>query len=139
MRDWDGVQEGVGQAGEPWRIVEQFSARRSGLDAARQLKNEHWWFVMNNVSIGLLSAAEFEIARGMMSELSTHLSYDDWLDWRYGTFMGRSIGGEDAGLMTVGLAPFLEWCAHRGVRPSESALDAFAARSELARERRSAA
>ena len=93
---------------------------------------------MNNVSIGLLSAAEFEVARGMMSELSEHPSYDDWLDWRYGAFMGRSIGGEDAGLVTVGLAAFLEWCARQGVRPSELALDAFAARSEPARERRSA-
>jgi len=84
---------------------------------------------MNNVSIGLLSAGEFEVARGMMSELSAHPSYDDWLDRRYGMFMGRSIGGEDAGLVTVGLAPFLDWCARQGVRPSESTLDAFAARS----------
>ena len=85
--------------------------------------------VMNNVPIARLSAAEFEIARDLISGLSAHLSYDDWLDCRYGMFMGRSLGGVDAGLVTVSLEPFLEWCAQHGVRPSESALDAFAVQS----------
>jgi hypothetical protein len=84
---------------------------------------------MNNVPIALLSAAEFEVAHDLISGLSAYASYDDWLDWRYGMFMGRSLGGEDAGLVTVRLEPFLEWCAHHGVRPSESALDAFAVHS----------
>jgi hypothetical protein len=61
-----------------------------------------------------------------MGELSAHRSYDDWVDCRHGAFMGLSIGGEDAQLVTVGLGPFLEWCDDRGVRPSESNLDAFA-------------
>lgn len=81
---------------------------------------------MTNVSIAVLSAAEFEIARGLVSGLSAHLSYDDWLDCRYGMLMGRSLGGDDAHLVTVGLEPFLEWCVDEGVRPSESTLDAFA-------------
>ena len=51
-------------------------------------------FLMTNVSIGVLSAAEFEKTRGLISELSVHTSYDDWLDWRYGMFMGLSLGGE---------------------------------------------
>lgn len=81
---------------------------------------------MNNVLIALLSAAEFEIARHLISGLSACASYDEWLDRRYGTFMGRSLGGADTGFRTVGLEPFLEWCACHGVRPSELALDAFA-------------
>jgi len=81
---------------------------------------------MHNTPIALLSAAEFEIARDLISGLADHPTYDDWLDCRYGTFMGRSIGGEDAGLVTVSLVQFLTWCARGGVRPSESALDAFA-------------
>jgi len=92
---------------------------------------------MTNVSIAVLSAAEFEIARKLISELSAHLSYDDWLDCRYGTFMGRSLGGDDAHLVTVSLGPFLGWCDARGLRPSESALDAFAldlSRGEDARQ-----
>ncbi len=81
---------------------------------------------MTSISVAVLSAAEFDVARGLISDLSAHLSYDDWLDCRYGTFMGRSLGGDDAHLVTVSLEPFLEWCVDQGVRPSESALDAFA-------------
>lgn len=81
---------------------------------------------MNNVPMALLSAAEFEIARHLISGLSTCASYNEWLDRRYGTFMGRSLGGEDTGFTTVRLEPFLKWCACHGVRPSELALDAFA-------------
>jgi hypothetical protein len=84
---------------------------------------------MDNAAVALLSPTEFEIARGLISGLSEHASYDDWLDYRYGAFMGRSIGGEDAGLVTVSLKSFLEWCARDGVRPSESALDVFAVQS----------
>ena len=84
---------------------------------------------MTKVSIAVLPAAEFEIACELISDLSTHLSYEDWLDWRYGTFMGRSLAGEDAHLVTVILRPFLEWCDGRGLDPSESALDAFASAS----------
>ncbi len=96
-------------------------------------------FLMTNVSIGVLSAAEFEKTRGLISELSVHTSYDDWLDWRYGMFMGLSLGGEHAGLVTVNLEQFLEWCACNDLRPSESALDAFALRSGLRQESRPAA
>ena len=81
---------------------------------------------MSNVSIAVLSAAEFEIACRLVSGLSSHPSYDDWLDCRYGTLMGRSLGGDNAQLVTVSLGPFLEWCDDRGLRPSETALDAFA-------------
>ncbi|SRR5208337_2416772 len=96
-------------------------------------------FDMTDVSIAVLSPADFEIARGMISELSDHLSYEDWLDSRYGKFMGRSLGGENVGLVTIRLAPFLDWCARHHMRPSESALDAFAAQSALHQRARSAA
>jgi len=81
---------------------------------------------MTNVSIALLSAAEFELARRFIGELSAYQSYDDWVDWRYGAFMGLSISGQDAQFVTVGLGPFLEWCDDRSLRPSESNLDAYA-------------
>jgi hypothetical protein len=81
---------------------------------------------MTSVAISVFSAAEFEIARTLMSELSAHPSYDDWVDCRYGTMMGRSLGGCHARLVTVSLGPFLEWCDDLGLHPSEYALDAFA-------------
>lgn len=81
---------------------------------------------MTNVAIAVLSAAEFEIARRLLLGLSAHRSYDDWLDCRYGTLMSRSLGGDDAQLVTVSLGPFLEWCDDRGLPPSETTLDVFA-------------
>ena len=86
---------------------------------------------MTNTSIAVLSAAEFEIARRLMSDLSAHPSYDDWVDDRYGMFMGHSLGGDEARLVMVSLGPFLEWCDDRGLRPSESALDAFAEAGDI--------
>lgn len=101
----------------------------NGEDAAERRQRNIGGFVMTNVSIAVLSAAEFRVARKLISELSAHSSYDDWLDCRYGTFMGCSLGGSNAKLVTVSLGPFLEWCDDRGLRPSESTLDAFASDS----------
>jgi hypothetical protein len=89
--------------------------------------------VMSNFSIAVLSAAEFETARKLISGLSAHASYDDWLDCRYGAFMGRSLGGDNAQLLTVSLGSFLEWCDYCGLCPSESTLDAFALHSARGR------
>lgn len=106
-----------------WRNA--IGERRSGTAVAGKTDGS----AMNNFPVALLSAAEFEIARDLVSGLSVCSSYEDWLDRRYGMVMGRSLGGDDTGFVTVNLEPFLEWCAHRGVRPSEVALDAFAVQS----------
>ena len=84
---------------------------------------------MNKVLVGVVSAAEFERARERISELSNDCSYEDWLDGRYGRFMGLSLGGADAALVTVALNDFLNWCGDCNIRPSEAALDAFALQS----------
>jgi hypothetical protein len=95
---------------------------------------------MSKTLVGVVSAAEFERARGLMAELANHRGYDDWLDSRYGRFMGLSLGGADASLVTVALDDFVGWCSDRNLRPSEAALDAFALHSTLwAREPLSAA
>ena len=86
---------------------------------------------MNKVSIGVVSAADFELARGCIAELSNYGGYDDWLNSRYGQFMGLSLGGADASLVTVVLEDFLGWCGDRKIRPSEAALDVFAQHSVL--------
>jgi hypothetical protein len=96
---------------------------------------------MQKVLVGVVSAVDFERAKRHISELSTYGGYDDWLDSRYGRFMGLSIGGAEAGLETVALDDFLDWCQARAMRPSETALDAYAKFSWLrsGREPRSAA
>jgi hypothetical protein len=79
---------------------------------------------MNKVLVGVVSAADFERARDYISELTNFRDYDDWLDSRYGHFMGLSMGGAEAGLETVALDDFLDWCGARRLLPSETALDA---------------
>jgi hypothetical protein len=81
---------------------------------------------INKVLVGVVSAADFERARDYISELSTFRDYEDWLDSRYGHFMGLSMGGAEARLETVGLDDFLDWCGARRLRPSETTLDACA-------------
>jgi hypothetical protein len=81
---------------------------------------------MNTFTIAALSQAEFQIACGIIPELSRYAGYDDWLDRRYGRFIGLSTGGADAELVMVRLLEFLDWCSDREIGASETALDAFA-------------
>jgi hypothetical protein len=81
---------------------------------------------MNKVLVGVVSTADFERARDYISELSNYRDHDDWLDSRYGRFMGLSLGGADASLATVALDDFLDWCSAGKMHPSEAALDAYA-------------
>ena len=86
---------------------------------------------MNKILVGVVPATDFERARDYISELSDYSDYDDWLDSRYGRFMGLSLSGIDTSLEMVALDDFLDWCGAHGVLPSEAALDAFASRSSL--------
>jgi hypothetical protein len=81
---------------------------------------------MTKVLVGVVSASDFERAQRCISELSSFSGYDDWLDSRYGRFMGLSLGGDDASLETVSLDDFLSWCGVRRISPTEVALDAYA-------------
>jgi hypothetical protein len=56
---------------------------------------------MNKVLVGVVPSGEFERARESISELSNYSDYDDWLDSRYGRFMGLSTAGAKASLETA--------------------------------------
>src|SRR5947209_4747465 len=84
---------------------------------------------MNKILVGVVSATDFERAQARISGLSSYCGYEDWLDSRYGRFMGLSLGGADASLETVPLDDFLNWCRARRMRPSEASLDAYAQRA----------
>src|ERR1700734_606221 len=86
---------------------------------------------MDKVFIVVIPAADFERAQGCVTELSNYGGYEDWLNSRHGRFMGLSLGGADASLVTVALEDFLRWCCDRKIRPSEAALDVFAQDSVL--------
>ena len=86
---------------------------------------------MDDVLVGVVSASDFERAQDHISELSNYQDYDDWLDSRYGHWMGLSMGGVEASLETVALDDFLDWCGAHTMRPCEAALDAYAKHSRL--------
>jgi hypothetical protein len=86
---------------------------------------------MVKVLVGVVSEADFERAQGCIPELSDCCGYEDWLDSRYGHFMGLSLGGDEASMETVALDDFLNWCVARRMRPTEAALDAYAQQSRL--------
>jgi hypothetical protein len=90
---------------------------------------------MNKILVGVVPADDFERARDYISELSDYSDYDDWLDSRYGRFMGLSMAGVDTSLETVALDDFLDWCGARRMRPSEAELDAYARQSGLLHSR----
>jgi hypothetical protein len=96
---------------------------------------------MNKILVGVVSAGDFERAKACISDLSNYGGYEDWLDSRYGRFMGLSLGGAEASLETIALDDFLKWCGACRMHPSETALDAYAEHSTLGcrREPRSAA
>ncbi len=81
---------------------------------------------MDKILVGVVSATDFERAQACISGLSSFGDYEDWLDSRYGHFMGLSLGGAAGSLETVSLDDFLSWCRARKMRPSEAALDAYA-------------
>ena len=91
---------------------------------------------MNKILVGVVPAADFERARQYISELSEFSDYDDWLDSRYGRFMGLSLGGAEACLETVALDEFLNWCGARRIPPTEAALDAYAEHAKLSARRK---
>jgi hypothetical protein len=86
---------------------------------------------MNKILVGVVPAADFERARDYISELSDYSDYDDWLDSRYGRFVGLSMAGAETSLETVALDDFLDWCGAHRMRPSEAELDAYAQHSRL--------
>jgi hypothetical protein len=90
---------------------------------------------MNKILVGVVRAGDFERARDYISELLDYSDYDDWLDSRYGRFMGLSMAGVDTSLETVALDDFLDWCGARRMRPSEAELDAYARQSGLLHSR----
>ena len=91
---------------------------------------------MNIILVGVVSAADFKRAQTCIPGLSGYGDYDDWLDSRYGYFMGLSLGGAEGSLETVALDDFLSWCRARKMRPSEASLDAYAQSAEPASRRR---
>ena len=77
--------------------------------------------------VGIVDAAGFNAARSLMPELQQYADYSDWLDVREGIQVGLAMAGVFVRIVRIDLDCFVLWCEAAGLRPSELALDAYAA------------
>jgi hypothetical protein len=77
--------------------------------------------------IALISEEEFAAAQATIPDLLGYLAYEDWLDRREGFQIGLSMAGITVTTVQIALSPFVAWCRLMETRPTERALDAFAA------------
>ncbi len=77
--------------------------------------------------IAVISEEEFSSAQATIPDLCGYVDYHDWLDRREGFQIGLSMAGVIVNTVEVALSPFLAWCRLQETRPTERALDAFAA------------
>jgi hypothetical protein len=74
-----------------------------------------------------LDDREFARAQVIVPDLNAYRDHDDWLDYREGLQIGQAMAGIDVRMTPIALSPFLVWCRLTQRKPSERALDAFAA------------
>lgn len=82
------------------------------------------------VVAALLTEQDYKLARLMIPEIGAFNDYDDWLDFRAGTFFGLEIAGLTVELVAVDLEMFTTWRQGATAQLSISALDEFARAQE---------
>src|SRR5271156_1949282 len=63
----------------------------------------------NRVAAALLTEQDYKLARLMIPEMDAFKDYDDWLDFRAGTFFGLEIAGLTVEFVAVDLKMFTTW------------------------------
>jgi hypothetical protein len=90
----------------------------------------------SRVAAALLTEHDYKLAKSMIPEMGAFKDYDDWLDFRAGTFFGLEMAGVTVELVTVDLAMFATWRQATSAEPSISALDQFARSRQLSVDRK---
>ncbi|HEY1453192.1 MAG TPA: hypothetical protein VGF57_06990 [Roseiarcus sp.] len=80
----------------------------------------------SRVVAALLTEQDYKLARLMIPEMGAFKDYEDWLDFRAGTFFGLEIAGLTVELVAVDLEMFTTWREGATAQLSISALDEFA-------------
>jgi hypothetical protein len=73
-----------------------------------------------------LNERDYELARRVIPELRAFQDYDDWLDFRNGSFWGLEMAGFKVEIVPVSLSAFETWLRTTPTPPRISALDRFA-------------
>jgi hypothetical protein len=80
----------------------------------------------SNIIAADLTERDYRLARLSIPEMAAFQDYDDWLDYRTGTFWGLEMAGFTVEIIPVDLSAFIAWRRLTSEAPSVSALDRFA-------------
>ena len=85
----------------------------------------------SNIVAAHLTERDFRLARLSIPAIGAFQDYEDWLDYRMGTFWGLEMAGFTVELIPVDLSEFIAWRRLAAAALSVSALDRFARISKL--------
>lgn len=80
----------------------------------------------SNIVAAHLTEPDFRLARLSIPAMGAFRDYEDWLDYRMGTFWGLEMAGFAVKIIPVDLSAFMAWRRLTSEAPSISALDRFA-------------
>jgi hypothetical protein len=80
----------------------------------------------SNIVAAHLTEQDYRLARLSMPAMAAFQDYEDWLDYRMGTFWGLEMAGFTVEVIPVDLSAFIAWGRLTSEAPSISALDRFA-------------
>ena len=85
----------------------------------------------SNIAAAHLTEQDFRLARLSIPAIAAFQDYEDWLDYRMGTFWGLEMAGFTVELIPVDLSAFIAWRRLTSAALTISALDRFARVSNL--------
>jgi hypothetical protein len=85
----------------------------------------------SNIVAAHLTERDFRLARLSIPAMGAFEDYEDWLDYRMGTFWGLEMAGFTVELIPVDLSGFIAWRRLASAALTISALDRFARISKL--------
>jgi hypothetical protein len=80
----------------------------------------------SNIVAAHLTERDFRLARLSIPEMGAFQDYEDWLDYRMGTFWGLEMAGLTVEMIPVDLSEFIAWRRSASAALTISALDRFA-------------
>jgi hypothetical protein len=80
----------------------------------------------SNIVAAHLSERDYRLARLSIPAIAAFQDYEDWLDYRMGTFWGLEMAGFTVEIIPVDLSAFIAWRRLTSEALSISALDRFA-------------
>jgi hypothetical protein len=84
-----------------------------------------------NIVAAHLTEPDYRLARLSIPAIAAFQDYEDWLDYRMGTFWGLEMAGFRVELIPVSLSEFVAWRRLTSAALTISALDRFARISNL--------